>query len=490
MSVQLLDGSGSGAVATVENTSKALRTLLYDTAGNALVAANRAAVAETAGGVALAAKDYKLSRTLRASSVGSIEIGGDETLLLMDSFGGTTRNLNQWVETTATAVSAQTLAAGLTLNSGASVTSAQGVLESSHRKFPIIARASLVWRARLRVQGATNCVEEWGFSDQTSVTTALHNNGAFFRRDSAGSLQPVLAFNGTETQGSVMTGPATTDYAWYEIWLEDDRATFQIWSVEGVLLSSQVMERGASSGGAGVATQGRLFAVSHLPAMLRVYNSGTAGTAPQIAINLCTVQILDAWAARDHLTQQSGLGFNSLTSPTAFTQLANWSNSAAPTNRTLSNTAAGETTLGGLLAATAMAGGNTDLIMFGWQNPSPYTFYCTGIKIPPPLNQVAAVATTATIFAYFAAFNSSAVSLATAAPYSPMRVGLGEIHTAAVALAANALFSGNTVVWQPGTPMMVAPGRFLHIGCRALVGTATATEIFLWGGVAVDGFFE
>jgi hypothetical protein len=184
------------------------------------------------------------------------------------------------------------------------------------------------------------------------------------------------------------------------------------------------------------------------------------------------------------------MGMNSLISPTAFTQLANWGNSAAPTVRTLSNTAAAETTLGGLLAVNSIAGGNTDLIMFGWQNPSPYTFYCTGIKIPVPLNQVVAVATTATIFAYFASFNLSAVSLATGGTYPGVRVGLGEIHTAAVGLAANLLFSGNTAVWIPTTPMAVQPGRFLHIGCRELVGTATATETYLWGGIAVDGFFE
>lgn len=484
--MRLMGSANSGEV----DSQGQQRVIPYDAAGNSLLPANRSAISDTIAGILNAGKDYKLARVLRVGSTGAQCVQGDESTLLVDSFEGTTRNLLQWVETAATMVSAQTLATGLALNSSSSLTTAQGILEASHRQFPVQARAGLLFRARLRYQGATNCVEEWGFSDQTSATTPGHSNGAFFRRDAAGSLQPVLAFNGTETQGSVMAGPATTDYAWYEIFLEDDRVLFQVFSVSGVLLASQVMERGATGAGAGVATQARLFAVTHLPCMFRVYNSGAAGTAPQIVLTACSVLILDTWSQRDHAIQQSGMGLNCLASPTAYTQLANWTNNGAPTTRTLSNTAAGETTLGGLIRANAMAGGNTDLIMFGWHNPSPYTFYVDSINIPVPLNEVVAVATTATLFAYFAQFNTSAVSLATGGTYPGLRIALPGIHTAAVGVAANTLFSGANVQIAFPTPLAVQPGRFFHIGCRALVGTATATETFLWGGVSVGGFFE
>jgi len=482
---------GSVTPQEVDTAPQAARGILYDFAGNLITPANRAAVSETAGGVLHAGKDYKIARTLRASQNGALVIAGDETMLLNDSGEGTTRNLNTWIETLTTMASTQTLATGLLLNSASTLTTTTGILESSHRSFPVLAKSGLHFRARLRFSGATNCFEEWGFSDCASATTALINNGAFFRRDGAGSLQPILAFNGTEGAGPTMTGPGNTEYAWYDIFLEDDRATFQITSVTGVLLSSVVMERGATGGsGTGVATAARLLAVTHIPAFFRVYNSGAAGSAPQIAMTMCTVQMVDSWSQRSIPIQQSGMLLNAASSPTAFTQLANWTNSAAPTTRTLSNTAAAETTLGGLLVVNAIAGGATDLIMFGWQNPAPYTFYCDGVWIPAPLNQVVAVATTATIFQYFMAFNSSAVSLATAAPYSPMRVALPGVHTAAVALAANALFSGNQIFVQFATPFAVHPGRFLHIGCREIVGTATATETYLWAGVGVSGFFE
>lgn len=467
------------------------RTILYDFAGNLVTPANRAALLETTGGLVHAGKDYKLSRTLRASSIGNLQLGGDETFMLLDAFEGTTRNLNQWIETIATAVSSQTVAVGLTLNSGNSVTSGQGVLESSNRQFPLVARASLVFRARLRLQGTTNCFEEFGFSDQASATTALHNNGVFFRRDGAGSLQPILAFNGVETAGSTMSGVNTTDYNWFEIWLEDDRATFQVFSVSGVLLASQVMERGATGAGAGAPTQARMFVVTHLPAMLRVYNSGAAGTAPQIVINHCSVTFIDGFSQRDHEIMMAGMGYDGLTSPTAFTQLANFANSADPASATLSNTAAGYTTLGGKFQFVVLAGAVTDYALFGWQNPSPYTFYCRGISISQLVVKSLTTGLTAPIIiAWGAAFNSSAVSLATAAPYSPMKLALGQQSRGGTAVAAVGDTVGGDIYMQFMTPKVVQPGKFLHLIMQIPILAVAGTTCVLYGHAAVDGFFE
>lgn len=485
----IIQSGATSDTLTIDPTSKAGRVTIYDSSGNAISGAtDRGTVVDTAGGVMLAGKDYKVARTLRASTTGTLRTS-DDSLFMYDAFEGTTRNQNVWLETATTMVSAQTTAVGLTLNNASTTTATTGILESSHRPIPFIARVGLVFRAHLRALGATNCVEEWGFSNQTSATTANHQNGAFFRRDAAGSLQPVLAFNGTETQGTVMTGPANTEYGWYEIFLEDSRALFQVFSHTGALLSSQVMEIGSSGGGAGSTTQARMFTVTHINVMLRVLNTGTAGTAPQIIVNHVSAFAVDSVSQRDWLTTLSGTGYSGITSPTTYAQTANYTNNTAPTARTLSNTAAAETTLGGLVRANSIAGGTTDLILFGFQVPSPYTFYFTGIRIPAPLNEVVAVATTATTFTYFMAFNSSAVSLATGAPYAPRFVALGGVHTGAIALAANAQFSGADVIWQPKMPIAVMPGKFLHIGCRELVGTATATETYQWA-IAVEGYFE
>ena len=206
----------------------------------------------------------------------------------------------------------------------------------------------------------------------------------------------------------------TTDYAHFEIVLFDNRAHFAIYTQGGTLVNAQDLE----FSGTGTAH----FSQTRLQAMHRVYNSGAAGAAVQMLVHGTVVVGMDSLSQRDWRSSLSGNSLNSLTSPTAYTQLANWTNSGAPTTRTLSNTAAAETTLGGILRANSIAGGTTDLIMFGWQNGTVSTgpvFYCTGIYISVPMNEVVAVATTATVFSYFAAFNSSAVSLATAAPTRP-----------------------------------------------------------------------
>jgi hypothetical protein len=101
-------------------------------------------------------------------------------------------------------------------------------------------------------------------------------------------------------------------------------------------------------------------------------------------------------------------------------------------------------------------------------------------------NEIVAVATTASVFEWAAAFNSSAVSLATAAPYTPMRVALGQ---QALPIAAAIAAITSPIDWRTGTPIAVQPARFLHIILRLPIGTATATEFFR-GSVAIDGFFE
>jgi len=475
--IQSSGGAGEGLV--IGPSSNAAYCEIRDSSQNKLANLHRGTVSEAAAGLMQGGKDYKFSRTLRAGSTGSLQIGGDDTILLSDSFEGTTRNLMQWVETLTTMTTAQTAAVGLTLNNGAITTINTGALESSHMQFRVAPRTGLVFRIRCRVTAVANQVVEFGFGDTSSATTAQVNNGAFFRLDSSNVWRSVCSFNGADITSPSFTSPATTDYNTYEVWLEDSHVTFQVWSSAGTLLMAATAEIPA--------TQARNFTLTHISCFIRIYNTGSApASGGQIIVNQASVQLVDAWSQRDHRVQQSGLGLNSTVSPTAYTQLANYANSAAPTSATLSNTAAGYTTLGGQYQFASIAGAETDYALFGWQNPSPYMFYCTGIRVGEMVNTVVAVATTASIFQWGAAFNSSAVSLATAAPYSPMRVQLG---TQAFIVAAAVGATAPAIAWTPGTPIAVFPGRFLHVIVKEPVGTATATEIYR-GSVAVDGFFE
>ena len=107
--------------------------------------------------------------------------------------------------------------------------------------------------------------------------------------------------------------------------------------------------------------------------------------------------------------------------PVTQVQAANWANSAAPATGAPTNTAAGYTTLGGLWQLAAVAGAATDLILFGFQTPSPYSFILDGIDIET-WNTGAATATTPTLLVWGLGVDQGAVSLATA---GIARVGLG-----------------------------------------------------------------
>lgn len=490
--VILCDGAACANRLGVDATSNAARVTHYDTSGNVLSPANNGVIGVNSGGLALSGKDYKLSRTVRATPTGALATA-DDAVLFFDSFEGTTRNSTRWVETATTQTATQALATGLTLNASATLTTATGNLQSSHYQVGLIGRSPVVVRFHLNSKGATNALEEWGLSDQSSATTALHNNGAFFRRDGAGSVQPVMAFNGgTEAQGTVMTAPATTEYGYYDILLDDTKAIFSIYSHTGTLLSSQVMEIGtAGAGGAGDNTRARLFASTHLPVMMRTINTGAAGTAPQLLVTQVSAYSLDTDLGRPIQAVMSSMGLNSTVSATTYAQAATWSNSANPGAVTISNTTCGVTTLGGLVNMNAIAGAvTTDLCLVGWQNTTPYTFFFTGVHMGPPQNLVAALATTVTNFTTFGlGFNASAGSLATGAPYPAMRVAIGGAFKCPIALAIGDTCTGSDIDWHPGVPIAVYPGKFLNVITRVPIGTATATETFLFN-IAVDGYYE
>jgi hypothetical protein len=478
----------------VDTTSQAGRTTAYDTAGNTLSPTGTSAISSTIGGLLQGARDYKIFRTLIAGSDGALRVT-KETVFLSDPIEGNTRNSNIWIETATTMTSSQT-APSLTLNAGASVATTVGIQEVSHRSFPRYNRSRLIFKTRARdTAHFNNNLIERGFGNPASVTGASIADGCVWRKDGTGQYLPVVSFAGSETLGTPISNATfvasvpTTDFATFEVHAEGKRCTFIITTSLGVLVNQQTVDFPAT-----VAD----FTVSHLFAMHRTYNSAGTGTAVQVLISETTVYLNDLETNKPWSHQMSGIGNNFTTNPTTYAQAATWANSANPAAVTISNTTCGVSTLGGLVNMNAIAGATTtDLCLVGFQVPSPYTFYFTGIRIGPPQNLIVAVATSQTVFTTFGvAFNSSAASLATAGSYPPMRVALGGMFRCALAAVAGDVCSGvatndtaNFINWFPGTPVAVYPGRFLHVIVRVPIGTATATETFLFN-VAIDGYFQ
>jgi hypothetical protein len=489
--MSVIQSGDSTATMLVGANSRAARVTLYDANGNLMNLTDRGVV--TPGGVIgspIMGTDHRAVRVARTSRDGTLRTTAD-ALLLFDSVEGAAVDSNKWVSTATTMTAAQGAATGIQLNSGSSVATTVGIMLLSHRWFPVIHRQGLAFQAKVRATAHfSNNLMEFGFGTPASATSTTAGNGAFWRKDGTGQWFPVVSVGGAEIVGTpiaaatfVAAVPAT-DYFNLDVQIYDERCTFVITTQSGVLVNYQDIE----FAGTGVAH----FSASHVQAMLRTYNTGGTGTAVQAFIMAVCVYAIDAQSGREWRAAMSGMNYNALTSPTAYTQLANWTNVVAPTLRTPSNTAAGETTWGGVClwnnAGTSFAASETlDLILFGASVPSPLTFFLTGLRISS-MNQGAANGAAPYTIQYGASFNASAVSLATGGTYPPMRVALG-YQTLAASAVIGAVFDRDTE-WRPQTPIAIQPGRFWTLMARVIGGSLGTASQAIRTACVVDGYFE
>jgi hypothetical protein len=175
---------------------------------------------------------------------------------------------------------------------------------------------------------------------------------------------------------------------------------------------------------------------------------------------------------------------------------ANYANSAAPASATLSNTAAGYTTLGGQFQFAAVAGAETDYALFAYQVPAPSAaaagknLVIRGVRIETA-NTGAAVGATATLLQWGLGVGSTAVSLATAdsataGTRAPRRIPLG-LQSFPAASSIGTIAPDIDV--NLDAPLYVAAGTFVHIILKMPVGLATASQV-IRGTVMINGFWE
>lgn len=474
----IIIGDTTGTGAEVDTTPKASRGILYDANGNVISRANKSTYPATPSGVPImGVQRNTIARFPRVGITGSLGVLDDE-YLLYDPVEGAALNTNIWTASLSTFTNAQATHA-ITLNSGAGSTVAGAFsILTSNRQFLKVPGSPVVFRTRVRINHVNNGVSEFGFGAPSGVT-AVVSDGCFFRKTTAGQLQAVVSFNGTETTQN-LGAVNTTDFYLYEITVDDDYAHFVVIDSTGVIVSDVIQNIGVGSA--------FIWSTTHLSAFFRLYNNTAPATAPTLVIGAVMIQNRDRATNKSWAEQLAMLTKGAIVNPvTTFAQLANYANSAAPASATLSNTAAGYTTLGGKFQFAAPAGAVTDFALFGFQNPTPYQLVITQIIISA-LNTGAAVATTATILEWGLAVNSNAVSLATAGTYPPMRVALGMMGFA-IADPIGASGRGGPIVYAPKTPPVVEPGRFLHIILQVPVGTATAAQV-IRGTVAIEGYFE
>lgn len=490
MGLQIISGASSDLL-TVDPTSKAARVSLYDASGNVIAVIDRGAVVPGAqGGVLNSGVDWKMARLLRAGSDGALRVS-DTDLMLYDSIEGAAVDTGKWIQTLTTQTITQAIATGTLFNASAITTTATGSMHTSHRKFPRGERLPIIFRSRQRhtAHGANSLIE-LGFGNPATAITVSAGDGAFWRKDGTGQYLPVIVIGGSEILGTPISNATfvaavpTTDYARFEVIIYDDRVQFSIFTQNGVLVNEQQI----ALSGTGVAN----YQNTHHTAFIRTYFSGAGGAATQVFVHGTSVLMLDAPNSRASREAQSGMGYNSTVVPTTFLQAAQFANSADPAAAVLSNTTPSYTTLGGkfLGPTPTPAAAVTDFALFGFTVPTPYTFYFSGIQITC-VNRGVAITGTPTILEWFIGFNASSGSLASAAPYSPMKVPLGQmvLPVGATPVTLDTIFNGSPVQWYPNTPLAVQPARTVIVGLRVAQGTATAAG-FIRGGVAIDGWFE
>lgn len=406
---------------------------------------------------------------------------GRDVPVFQDRFvGSAVAAHNKWAQSILTQT-ATVASGGITLNASAITTINTYSTLLTVPKFRGYTDGALYFHARARPVNLpqTNALAELGFGN--ALTNATPTDGAFFRWTQSGGFECVVNRGGAETSTS-MTAPAANVYSVFAI---------EVWGDE-VECRWSTPSSGASARVAVALDSGAPSAFVEAPSgMMRVVNGASAPSlAPQLVVGIFEVLIKVVDAIRPPEVLASVSGQSAAYTPTTGAQAANNANSAAPASATLSNTAAGYTTLGGRWQFAAVAGAATDYALFGYQVPTSYRFVIKGVSISS-CNTVAAVATTATTLEWSLGVNSTAVSLATAdaiaaSPASaPRRLSLGR-QSFAIGAAAEAC---TTDVVRTFTGLTVESGRFLHIILQMPVGTATATEIFR-GTVTVDGYFE
>lgn len=338
---------------------------------------------------------------------------------------------------------------------------------------------------------ATNSFIEFGFGiapDSVAVTS----DGAFFRFDASGVLNAVLSYGGVETisairlPGSTINGlPAQGVYHRYRIEVSQAAVSFGVDEYIPTTI--------------GVPSTVPLAASSYQqPMFARVVNTGAASAARQVSIGYLAAftRGINDPISRAHAACMAGAGSYQVQPGTASGQTANYANSTAPVSATLSNTAAGYTTLGGQYQFAAVVGAATDYALFGYQNPlgsatlPGRNLVVTGIRIGEIAVTGAVTGASSTQFFWSAGVGSTAVSLATVdsiTTVGPRRIPLG--CQSVIAVAPIGTTAPGFAVDFTQSPLVVHPGLFLHIVFNQLNGAATVSLVWR-GTVTVIGYNE
>lgn len=408
---------------------------------------------------------------------------GVDTLLFQDNFNATAQNISQWKHTFATMTMTQS-AGFLNVNAaGTSTASGHQAFLQTWRHFPLLGTGplSVEFKAQFDRTPVVNEVFLMGLGIAVAAAEAV--DGVWFEYTSAGLVGCVRYNSGVTTKTGTLKASITVNTVdKYTIVVGQDEVEF--W-VDDVLYGELPIP----------VAQGQPFLSTSLPVFIQKYNNGTVGSSPNMIAKVAavTVTLMDLASNMTWANQMAscGLGMQALNGGSATSPQVQWANTALPTAAAATNTTAAlGAFLGGLFQMNAPATSATDVIIASYQNPAggvnqtPRTMKIRGIKVDC-VNQVVAVATTATVFAVAVAWGGSSVTLAATESTSFQnnttklrRVQPIGVISFPVGAAVGAQATG--IQFDFEAPLVINPGEFIQVIAKIILGTATATETFLW----------
>lgn len=492
----------SGSSAAGKANVDALFNLKVNLSSDDVTAGYAALLSEVDDGTVLGTARRK---ALEATDDYRLRTGIDSVVFNL-AFEGTNvaRDRIQQNDTTMTAAQASGY---LSLNSGASTTTAQGTNIRTYRTFTMsggFTTYAEFW-AREANQTATNAVTEFGFGFCSGVTAQL-TDGLFFRRLSGGQLRAVVTNNGTDLSTADITPtniPARDETGTYDptevnhyiVSWHNDEAEFWINDVMVARMPCTAAVAGITS------------AISQ-PVFARVYNSGTASAARRLDIGVITVSQgeMDTSKPWSHIQAGNGGGAYQIQPGTASgptvsrgTGATGWPTSATAraAGTWTATTAPATNSLGGqwLSPAISTLTSEADYPIFSYANPAGTatlpgkTLYVTGVRWGKTVATVVAATNSITLqYSVGVGGTSSATTQTEAAAVVASRgVILDLIPFKATAVVGD-FVEGGVMDFSEG-PLVVNPGCFLTFVVRPF-GTVTTNTLVVAGTVAFSGYFE
>lgn len=383
----------------------------------------------------------------------------------------------------------------LTTNSASITTTTTGSLLQTYRQYPIFSAAQTYCYFKLAFTGTwavTNTTIDIGLFSSAQTNPFAPSDGVYFRTNSSGIFL-VANYNGTEqastpfkvASGGVDFVPTLGES--YDCILTVSDVGCVAWMDLKDGNGPVVMARlNTPSVGVPILAGSVPFTIRHIIA------GGAASAVIQARIAKYTITSGGFATNRLWPTAMTGSGLSGIQTFTGGT--ANYANSAAPASATLSNTAAGYTTLGGQFQFAAIAGAETDYALFAYQVPAA-TIAVTGRNLVirgiwiDTVNTGAAVATTSTLLQWSIGVDSTAVSLATADGAATRARAIQPLGFQTFPIGAAIGAQATRIDVNLDAPLVVEPGTYIHVILKMPVSTATASQV-VRGLVGINSYFE